>query len=113
MIATLRLCHAAREPGEGGVHILQVHTLPERPADVTQRFEFLRAVAAVFKVLGHGQPFGPRQLIVHIRVERAQDVRTHFGHDDALNCSRRCSRARARRDLTVPTATPSDVAISS
>ena len=57
--------------------------------------------------------FCDRQLVVVERGEPPPHRRTGQSGHTSLNCARSPSRARARRDFTVPTAMPSEKPISS
>ena len=114
--------HAADDGGrEDGGFVLREHRAPrgegvQRGADHPQIVECGGAVIAPFEVRVHGNLIGNGELAVVKRLEpparRRAGERLHAVL--ASRSSRRSAcRARVSRDFTVPTATPSEKAISS
>ena len=86
---------------------------PQRVADVLELAQVARARRAIVQVGLDRDELADRQLAIVKGLETPPHRRAGQERHTSLNCARSASRARASRDLTVPTAMPSEKPISS
>ncbi len=79
---------------------------------LTNRTDFRSQSAQLVQMAREGEPLAPANS-PSTNAPSVLRLLRQAGRHSGLNRSRSTLRARASRDLTVPTATPSDVAISS
>src|ERR671915_316367 len=86
---------------------------PQRIADRLERAEFARAGRTLTNVMFDSDRLVDYELTIVKRLETTLDGGASQERHASLSSARSASRARARRDFTVPTAIPSENPISS
>ena len=104
--------HAWLEPGPV-VGRPRARRQPQRVPDRLNRAELARAGRTFTDVMFDCDRLGDRKLAIVKRLETTLDCGAGQKRHASLSSARSASRARASRDFTVPTATPSENPISS
>ena len=91
----------------------QQHELSQLPAELVKILDLRGARAAVLQVQPHRESIDERKLAVVEGRQLASNAPTGGFPHASLNSARKVSRARANRERTVPSATPSESPISS